>query len=77
MTNRPPENWENYFAWLKACIGNIGSWVISNLLKLNQYKTELIIFTTKQNQKSVPSLQLKVGDRTIRRVMFKNLLELK
>lgn len=37
----------------------------SNLLKLKQDKTVLIIFTTKQHQKHLPKIQLKVGDNTI------------
>ena len=68
MIIRPLENWDNYFVRLEACISDIGSWMTSNLLKLNQDKTELIVFTTKQNLPSVPKLQLKIGDHSIESV---------
>jgi hypothetical protein len=32
---------------MKACLGDISAWMKSNILKFNQDKTELIIFTTK------------------------------
>ena len=68
MIIRPLENWNNYFSRLEACLSEIGSWMTSNLLKLNQEKTELIIFSTKQHQKYLPTLQLKVGDNIIESV---------
>lgn len=58
--------WNNYFFGLEACINDISSWswMTSNLLKLNQDKTKLIIFTTEhaQHQKHLPKSQLKVSD---------------
>lgn len=59
------QNQNNYFSQLEACINDICSWMTSNLLKLKQDKTVLIIFTTKQHQKHLPKIQLKVGDNTI------------
>lgn len=72
--------WNDYFSRLDACINDISSWswMTSNLLKLNQDKTELIIYTTKhgQHQKHLPKSQLKVGDHVIESVpCVKNLGE--
>ena len=36
---------------MEACLSDISAWMKSNMLKLNQDKTELIIFTTKQRTK--------------------------
>ena len=65
MINRPLKNWNNYIVRFEACIADIGPWMTSILLKLNQDKTEHIVFTTKQHLKSVPKLKLKVGDSLI------------
>ncbi len=43
----PSDNWTNIAARLEDCIADISSWMKVNLLKLNQDKTELIIFSPK------------------------------
>jgi hypothetical protein len=40
---------------MEACLSDISAWMKSNMLKLNQDKTELIIFTTKQRTKDFVS----------------------
>jgi hypothetical protein len=41
---KPEGDWDYLFEPLKACLSDISAWVSSNLLKLNQDKTELIVF---------------------------------
>ena len=65
MVIKPLDNWENYFSKLELCLSDISSWMSTNMLKLNQDKTELIIFTPKHLKASVPNLQLKVGNTVI------------
>ncbi|CAC5412707.1 unnamed protein product [Mytilus coruscus] len=65
MFIKPLDNWVNYFSKLELCLSDISSWMSTNMLKLNQDKTELIIFTPKHLKASVPNLQLKVGNKVI------------
>ena len=39
---------ENCISWLEACIAEVKEWMTLNLLKLNDYKTEFILFGTYQ-----------------------------
>ena len=48
---KPIDNWINIATRMEACLSDISAWMKSNMLKLNQDKTELIIFTTKQRTK--------------------------
>ncbi|CAC5417930.1 unnamed protein product [Mytilus coruscus] len=74
MVIKPLDNWVNYFSKLELCLSDISSWMSTNMLKLNQDKTELIIFTPKHLKASVPNLQLKVGNNVISSVSYvKNL----
>ena len=68
MIIKTHENWNDYFLRLEKCLQDISNWMSNNLLKLNQDKTELIIFTTKFQSKNVPVLQLKVGESVINSV---------
>ncbi|CAC5411396.1 unnamed protein product [Mytilus coruscus] len=65
MVIKPLDNWVNYFSKLELCLSDISSWMSTNMLKLNQDKTELIILTQKHLKASVPNLQLKVGNNVI------------
>ena len=38
------DNWNNVSIRLQVCLSDISLWMCTNLLKLNQDKTELIIF---------------------------------
>jgi len=42
---------------LEACLSDIKSWMCTNMLKLNQDKTELIVFAPKHKVKSLTKLQ--------------------
>lgn len=50
---------------LEACIEDIKDWMGKNFLKLNDAKTELIIFGTKENKKRMSEFLVEVGDSTI------------
>ena len=41
------QTWLNISKKLEACLGDIGTWMNANMLKLNREKTELIIFNRK------------------------------
>lgn len=56
MTIRSWDNWENYCIRLESCLQDIGNWMSSSLLKLNQEKTELF---SHQNSKIPLSYSLK------------------
>jgi hypothetical protein len=43
----PIDSWSDISVRLKVCIADISTWMKINLLKLNQDKTELIIFAPK------------------------------
>jgi hypothetical protein len=58
---------------LKACLSDISAWMSSNLLKLNQEKTELIVFAPKNRVKQMSDFKLPF-DGTILR--FNNLIRL-
>lgn len=65
MVIKPKDSWANYVNKLEMCLSDISSWMTRNMLKLNEDKTELIIFTPKHLECSVPDLKLKVGNSTI------------
>ena len=45
---------------VENCVGEIKSWMTNNLLKLNGDKTEVMLFASKHNLRSLPSLSLNV-----------------
>jgi hypothetical protein len=47
MTEPWDINWNDISIWLSTCLTDIQNWMSANLLKLNQEKTELIIFAPK------------------------------
>jgi len=60
----PIDSWTDISMRLEACIADISTWMKINLLKLNQDKTELIIFAPKHRVKELGNCQL-VLDGTI------------
>jgi hypothetical protein len=44
---KPIDNWINIATRMEACLSDISAWMKSNMLKLNQDKTELIFFYNK------------------------------
>jgi len=47
---------------VEECVSNISKWMVNNKLKLNDDKTELIIFTPPRLQQKAPLSSIKVGD---------------
>ena len=50
---------------LKSGIGAILYWMYHNRLKLNENKTEFIVFASKQNSKFIEVTNLQVGGESI------------
>ena len=50
---------------LELCIDGIKSWMSQNILKLNEDKTEVIVFGSKKYLEGMPSISIRVGDCTI------------
>ena len=50
---------------LEACIEDIRDWMTHNLLKLNEDKTEFIVFGTRQQLEKVDTIAVKIGTETI------------
>ena len=57
-----PEQSEQAMGRLEACIEYIRDWMATNFLKLNDSKTEFIIFGTPQNVNKVTEWSVNVGD---------------
>ena len=53
---------------LESCVSDIKKWMLSNMLMLNDGKTEVIIFGSRHNMQLVPSIDVVVGDCTIKSV---------
>ena len=51
---------------IEGCLADIVSWMHSNMLKLNEDKTEVILFTSKHNTRQLDKGSVKVGDSAIR-----------
>ena len=51
---------------IEGCLTDIVSWMHSNMLKLNEDKTEVILFTSKHNTRHLDKVSVKVGDSVIR-----------
>ncbi|CAC5359324.1 unnamed protein product [Mytilus coruscus] len=45
---KPLDNWTNISKRLEACVADISKWMCSNMLQLNEDKTELIVFSPKK-----------------------------
>ena len=50
---------------LTSCLSNIREWMCSNLLKLNQDKTELMIFAQKHRDKELTDFSISFGGNII------------
>jgi len=45
MTLKSCDRWDDISSSIEACIADISTWM--NMLKLNKYKTEFIVFSSK------------------------------
>jgi hypothetical protein len=57
----PMKNWEDISPRLKLCLSEIREWMSANFLKLNQDKTELMVFAPKHRVKDVAKLSISFG----------------
>jgi hypothetical protein len=60
-----PYDWEVIASTTQECIVDVSEWMSSNKLKLNQDKTELIVFASKQQAKNICNISLEVGANKI------------
>ncbi|CAC5370398.1 unnamed protein product [Mytilus coruscus] len=61
---RPQGDWCDLSKRLEKCLSDIGDWMSANMLKLNEDKTELIIFAPKHQLKHLSDFRL-TFDRTV------------
>ena len=55
---------------LESCLADVRSWMQVNFLKLNESKTEFIIFGTRQELNKVGTVNIRIGDDVIQNVPF-------
>ena len=48
---------------LNDCIRDVRTWLSRNMLKLNEEKTEVILFTSEHGLKSLPNITVTVGEQ--------------
>jgi hypothetical protein len=71
---RPPDSWTSVAPRLESCLSDISSWMHLNMLKINQDKTELIIFTPKHRASEFSDCELLFDGTIIHESQFvKNL----
>ena len=46
----PPDRISELHHTIQSCIGDVKAWATANMLKLNDYKTELMLVTSKRNK---------------------------
>jgi len=65
MVIMPKTTWSDVAKKLEVCLADISTWMCANMLKLNEEKTELIIFNPKHLVRVNEELQLQVGKNTV------------
>ena len=58
-------NWRDGLARIQLCVSEIREWMNQNMLKLNDDKTELIVFTSKYTQDLFNDLSITIGDTVV------------
>ena len=58
-------NWRDGLARIQLCVSEIREWMNQNMLKLNDDKTEFIVFTSKYKQDLYNDLSITIGDTVI------------
>ena len=62
---KPFDSWNNISQRLESCLSDISTWMCSNMLKLNEDKTELIIFAPKHRVKDLSNCHLSIGGNIV------------
>lgn len=68
ITIKPLAEWDNFRERLEACLADISDWMLSNMLKLNHEKTEMIVFAPQQHASSLSDLSVTFDGSTVRPV---------
>ena len=68
LSIKPDENWASDRSTIEACVADVGGWMNRNMLKLNQEKSELIVFSSKHRIHRVNDLSLTIGGRLLHAV---------
>lgn len=63
MVINPVATWATIAAGLEACLSDISDWMTTNILKINQDETELIIFSPKNKPGCISRLNYKFDDQ--------------
>ena len=58
-------NWRDGLPRIQLCVSEIRKWMNQNMLKLNDDKTELIVFTSKYKQDLYNDLSITIGDTVV------------
>ena len=58
-------NWRDGLARMQLCVPEIREWMNQNMLKLNDDKTELIVFTSKYKQDLYNDLSITISDTVV------------
>ena len=58
-------NWWDGLARIQLCVSEIREWMNQNMVKLNDDKTELIVFTSKYKQDLYNNLSITIGDTVV------------
>ena len=58
-------NWRDGLARIQLCVSEIRDWMNQNVLKLNDDKTELIVFTSEYKQDLYNDLSITIGDTVV------------
>jgi hypothetical protein len=65
MAIMPKTTWSDVANRLEAYLAGIITWMSANMLKLNEKKTQLIIFNPKHQVRMNKELRLQVGNNTV------------
>ena len=65
MTMDHSNNWRDGLACIQFCVSEIREWMNQNMLKLNEDKTELIVFTSKYKHDLYNDLSITIGDTVV------------
>ena len=68
LSIKPDENWASERSAIEACVTDVNGWMNRNMVKLNQEKNELIVFSSKHLILRVNDLSLTIGGRLLHAV---------
>ena len=58
-------DWRDSLARIELCVSDIREWMNQNMLKLNDDKTELIVFASKYKHDLYNDLSITIGDTVV------------